>query len=74
MCDISYFSDSEVSVISGLLSFSSFNSLLFPGRNGDEALDFIFFFFFGMRLYGVTITLVPHVKPVSTVAEDKEDV
>ena len=74
VCDISYFSDSEVSVVLGSSSLSSFNSLLFPGRNVDKALDFIYFFFFGMRLSGVAFTLVSHVKPVSPVDEDKEDV
>ena len=57
-----------------IIIISSFNSILFPGRNGDKALDFIFFFFFGMRFTGVTLNLVTPVKPVSPVAEDKEDV
>ena len=67
VCDISYFSDSKVFVVLGLLSLSSFNSLLFPVINGDKALDCIYFFFFGMNFSGVTHTLVPPVKPVSTV-------
>ena len=72
VCDISYFSDSEVSVVSGLSSLFSFNSLLFPGRNGDKAWYFMFFFFFGMRFSGVTFKLVRTVKPISPFYEDKE--
>ena len=50
----------------------SFNSILFPGINGDKARYFIFFFFFGMRFSDVTLTLVTPVKFISPVAEDKE--
>ena len=37
-------------------------------------MSFIYFWFFGIRLTGVTFTLVPPVKPDSPVGEDKEDV
>ena len=70
---MSSFSDIEVSVVSGWSSLFSFNSLLFPGINGDKALDFIYFFFFGIRFSGATLTRVPTVKPVYPVVEDKED-
>ena len=33
-----------------------------------------FFFFFGMPFSGVILNLVPPIKPVSPVAEDKENV
>ena len=73
VCDISSFSDIEVSVVLGLSSLSSFNSLLFIGRNGDKDLDLIHFFFFGMRISGVIFTLFYPVKPIFPVDEDKED-
>ena len=47
--------------------------LLFPGRNGDKGVGFIFFCFFGICFSGVTFTLVPTIKPDSPVDEDKED-
>ena len=74
VCDISYFSDCEVSIVSVLWSFYSFYNLLFPGRNGDKARDFIFFFLFGMRFSDVIFTLVTPVKTVFHVSAYKEDV
>ena len=65
------FSDSVVYLISGLSSFSSFNIILFPGRNGDKNLDFIYIFFFGIRFDEITLTIVPPVKPVSNVSESE---
>ena len=58
----------------GLSSLSSFNNILFPGRNGDKAAGFIYLCFFGIRFSGVTFTLVPPVNPNSPVDEDKEDI
>ena len=61
-------------MVSGLSSLSSFNILLFPGRNGDKAVGFMYLCFFGVRFSGVTFNLVPPVKPDYPVDEDKEDV
>ena len=74
VCDISSFPDSEVSVVSGLSSSSSFNNILFPGRNGDKAVGFIYLCFFGIRFSGVVFTLGPPIKPDYPVDEDKWDV
>ena len=65
--DISYFPDSEVSVVSGLSSLYLFNNILFPGRNGDKALGFMNFCFFGICFSGVKFTLPFPVKPDSPV-------
>ena len=74
VCDISYFSDSEVSGVAGLSSLPLFNNILFSGRNGDKAVGFIYSCYLGIRSSGVIFTLVPLNKPDSPLDEDKEDV
>ena len=43
---------------------------------GDIARNFIYFFFFGMSFYGVTLDLVPRIKPelIIPVATNKADI